>query len=428
STWSACGAPTRRRWRPATASAARWPTATSRTAPRWPRPASVAWAPSSPRTTPTPPRRKAPSRTAPRSGSARPTRPSPARARCSSARSATSRPGASRRTSCATRPPTTSRTWWSSPRSSRPTPTGGPPGSPSRPPRRSARAASHMPPPAAPTQRRRLGTRPHPAGVGALLAAPCPDAARAGVGALLAVFSARALLAGMALLCLALAACGGAAPPSGAAPAAKPAPAAPATPASADWDALVAAARQEGRLTLSIPPGQLWRQVIGTFEQDYPGIILELTGANSRDFWPRVFQEGQGGVYNWDLRVGGPDPDSYEASRQGVFDPIRPLLLLPEVVDDSKWLGGLDGLFVDAEDRWFPGFIANTSAAFYVNRDFIPESDLRTDTDILDPRWRGKIAIQDPRGGAGLGRLTAMLMAHGEGFVRDLLTKQDIVS
>jgi iron(III) transport system substrate-binding protein len=233
------------------------------------------------------------------------------------------------------------------------------------------------------------------------------------------------------LVCLALGACGGrGAQPTAARPPAKPEPAAqvPAASASADWDALVAAARQEGRLAVSIPPGQLWRQAISTFEQDYPGISLELSGANSRDFWPRVFQERQGGVYNWDLRVGGPDPDSYEAYRQGVFDPIRPLLVLPEVTDDSKWLGGLDGLFVDAEDRWFPGFIANTSAAFYVNRDFIPESDLRTDTDILDPRWKGKIAIQDPRGGAGLGRLTALLIAHGEGFVRDLLTKQDVVS
>jgi iron(III) transport system substrate-binding protein len=211
---------------------------------------------------------------------------------------------------------------------------------------------------------------------------------------------------------------------------AKPAPAAQAPTASAtsaEWDPIVAAARQEGRLAVSIPPGQLWRQALSTFEQDYPGIQIELAGANSRDFWPRVLQERQGGVYNWDLRVGGPDPDSYQAYRQGVFDPIRPLLVLPEVTDESKWLGGLDGLFVDAEDRWFPGFIANTSAAFYVNRDIIPESELRTDTEILDPRWKGKIAIQDPRGGAGLGRLTAMLIAHGEGFVRDLLTKQDIV-
>jgi ABC-type Fe3+ transport system substrate-binding protein len=246
----------------------------------------------------------------------------------------------------------------------------------------------------------------------------------------------RALTAWALLAGLLLAACGGRTQSTGAAAPAKPAAptaatgstAAPSAGQSAEWDALVAAARQEGRLAVSIPPGQLWRQALGTFEQDYPGIQVELQGGNSRDFWPRVFQERQGGVYNWDLRVGGPDPDSYEAYRQGVFDPIRPLLVLPEVTDDGKWLGGLDGLFVDAEDRWFPGFIANTSTAFYVNRDLIPESDLRTDTDILDPRWKGKIVIQDPRGGAGLGRLTAMLQAHGEDFVRDLLNRQDLVS
>jgi iron(III) transport system substrate-binding protein len=276
------------------------------------------------------------------------------------------------------------------------------------------------------------GTRP---GAGAPLAAPCPVVPRPGVGALLAapcLRASRPFAVLTLLLSLALAACGGGAgQPSGAPPPAKPAPAgqAPAASApSAEWDALVAAARQEGRLAVSIPPGQLWRQAIGSFEQDFPGIQIELSGANSRDFWPRVLQERQGDVYNWDLRVGGPDPDSYQGYRQGVFDPIRPLLVLPEVTDDGKWLGGLDGLFVDAEDRWFPGFIANTSAAFYVNRDIIPESDLRTDTDILDPRWKGKIAIQDPRGGAGLGRLTAMLIAHGEGSVRDLLTKQDVVA
>jgi iron(III) transport system substrate-binding protein len=140
-----------------------------------------------------------------------------------------------------------------------------------------------------------------------------------------------------------------------------------------------------------------------------------------------VFQERQGDQFLWDLRVGGPDPDSYRAYKEGVFDPIRPLLVLPEVVDDSKWIGGLDGLFVDVEHRYFPGFVADTQTAFYVNRDVIPETELRTDTDLLDPRWKGKIVIQDPRGGAGLGRLTVMLAARGERYVRDLLTKQEVV-
>src|SRR5262249_38862116 len=176
----------------------------------------------------------------------------------------------------------------------------------------------------------------------------------------------------------------------------------------------------------SIPPGDLWRKAIATFEQDYPGIRMELTGVNSRDYWPRVFQERQGGQYLWDLRVGGPDPDSYGALQQGVFDPIRPLLILPDVTDDSKWLGGLDFLFVDLEHRYFPGFVADAQTAFYVNRDVVPESELRSDTQLLDPRFRGRIVLADPRGGSGLGRLTMLYVFRGEDYVRELLTKQDV--
>src|SRR5687768_7756300 len=215
---------------------------------------------------------------------------------------------------------------------------------------------------------------------------------------------------------------------AGGAPAsASSAPAAPAAAPDAAWEQLVAAARQEGQLDLSAPPGDLWRRALSTFEQDYPGIRLQLTGVNSRDFWPRVFLERQSGQYLWDLRVGGPDQDSYNAVKDGAFEPVRPLLVHPAVVDDSKWLTGLDGLFVDAERRYFPGFVADAQSTFFVNRDVVPEAELRSDLDLLDPRWKGKIALMDPRGGAGQGRLTVMLAARGEDYVRDLLTKQDVV-
>src|ERR671932_356630 len=59
----------------------------------------------------------------------------------------------------------------------------------------------------------------------------------------------------------------------------------------AEWDRTMAAARQEGKLALSGPPGQLWRDALLTFERDYPEIKVEFTGQNSRDFWPRVAQE-----------------------------------------------------------------------------------------------------------------------------------------
>ena len=194
-----------------------------------------------------------------------------------------------------------------------------------------------------------------------------------------------------------------------------------------EWEQTVAAAQQEGRVVLSGPPGEVWRKALMTFEQDFPEIQVEYNGANSRDFWPRVFRERELGQYLWDLRVGGPDAQVYEARDKGVLDPVRPLLLLPEVVDESQWFGGRNGLFVDQERKYILGFLAYASAPVYVNRAFISETEFWSDKDLLHPQWKGKIVLQDPRGGAGLGSMTVMLAVHGEQFVRDLLSKQDVV-
>ncbi|HEY7060561.1 MAG TPA: extracellular solute-binding protein [Chloroflexota bacterium] len=203
--------------------------------------------------------------------------------------------------------------------------------------------------------------------------------------------------------------------------------ASPAASGPADWDATVAAARQEGKLVISAPTGQLWREALEAFTQDYPGISLEMTGGNSRDFWPRLFQERDAGQFLWDLRVGGPDPEVFDARDRGALDPVRPLLVLPEVMDESKWFGGFDGMYADKAKEYLPAFVASASYNVYVNRNVIPESELSSEEQLIDPRWRGKIVIQDPRGGAGLGTTTTQLAAFGEDYVRQLFTQQDVV-
>jgi len=243
----------------------------------------------------------------------------------------------------------------------------------------------------------------------------------------------------VAVLALAALACGpgagssaGAAPP--AAPGAMQAPAAggasaPPGPADAGWQAewerTVAAARQEGRLFVSAPVGDVWRRALMAFQEDYPDIALEATGFNSRDFWPRVLQERQNGQYLWDLRIGGPDPLVYESIHEGVLEPVRPLLILPEVTDESKWLEGLEGSFLDEKRQYLLSFFAYTTSPADVNREQVAESELRSDGDLLDPRWRGRVSVQSPRGGSGLLSLSVLVVAYGEDYVRELMTRQE---
>ena len=194
-----------------------------------------------------------------------------------------------------------------------------------------------------------------------------------------------------------------------------------------EWEQTVAAARQEGTVVISGPTREVWRNVLTTFEKDFPEIKVEYTGGNSRDFWPRIFRERELDQYLWDLRIGGADPQVYEAKYKGVLEPVRPLLLLPEVVDEDVWFGGLDGIFFDTENEFLLGFVNYISFTGYVNRDIIPETELSSVRDLTNPRWRGKIVIQDPRGGAGLNALQVFLQLYGEDKLRDLLGNQDLV-
>ena len=198
--------------------------------------------------------------------------------------------------------------------------------------------------------------------------------------------------------------------------------------AASGWEQTVAAAKKEGSVVVSASSSELLRKVLTGFEQDYPGIKVAYHASNLRDFSSRVLKERELGQYLWDLRVGGTDASTYQWKSSGLLDPIRPLLALPEVLDDATWMGGMDSLFGDKEKRYVLHFSSSLFGGVLVDRDVISEKDLKLAKDLLDPRWKGKIVMQDPRsGGSGNAAFAAFIMKYGEQFARDLLSKQDVV-
>ncbi|NDA46400.1 MAG: extracellular solute-binding protein [Alphaproteobacteria bacterium] len=193
------------------------------------------------------------------------------------------------------------------------------------------------------------------------------------------------------------------------------------------WDALVAAANKEGALVISGPQGRDWRVQLMEFQKDYPGIKLEVTPMASRDFWPRFSKERDVGQILWDLRVGGLDAPGYAFKKAGALDPIKPLLMLPEVVDSSKWLGGIQNSYLDKEKEYFFAFIAYETASASYNRKFASTPEDQSVKGLLQPKFKGKISMADPRGGASLNALSAIYQVYGEEFIRKLLVDQQPV-
>ncbi len=195
-----------------------------------------------------------------------------------------------------------------------------------------------------------------------------------------------------------------------------------------DWNATVAAANQEGALVVSAPSGRDWRDALMEFEKAYPLIKLDMTPAASRDFWPRIVKEHEAGQYLWDLRIGGVDAPSYDLKNKGELAPVRPLLVLPEVVDDKAWAAGLDGLFLDKEKQYFPAFVAYESQSVYYNKAKIADGAALTIESLDDPKWAGKISMADPRGGAALNTLTVIDKLYGDEQIKKLMNNQPVIT
>jgi iron(III) transport system substrate-binding protein len=173
------------------------------------------------------------------------------------------------------------------------------------------------------------------------------------------------------------------------------------------------------------PPGQIFRRAALEFQSNFPEIAVEYIGMAGAEVVPRILAERRAEQYLWDVWVGG-GPSAYRLKAEGSFLPLRPALLLPEIMDTSKWLGSFDEGFVDAERQFVYGFTGFLGQHVVVNREVIPESELSSVEQLLEPKWKGKMSWQEPRGaGAGSGLASYFLIVKGEDWLRQLL-QQDI--
>jgi iron(III) transport system substrate-binding protein len=234
------------------------------------------------------------------------------------------------------------------------------------------------------------------------------------------------------ILLLMLAGCAPSAAPAPAPKAAQPAAASepvakPSQPS--EWERTVAAAKQEGKVAVVVAPGDTYRNALLGFQKAYPDITLELTGLRNTEWLPRVTAERQAGQYVWDVLVGSTGAPSPTLKAQGIFDPLRPNLLLDEVLDNNKWYGGFDSAFYDVEGQYLFSFQGNLNNLVYVNRDVVPESELARVEDLALPQWKGKIASEDmtvfgPSCGVG----AHWLLVMNEDFLRQVIQNTEGVT
>jgi iron(III) transport system substrate-binding protein len=238
--------------------------------------------------------------------------------------------------------------------------------------------------------------------------------------------------AGAGLLGVALGACTPDAPagPTPAAAVINPQPTANAAPAqtgaSASWDQLVAAAQKEGKVVVSGPPAPEARTKLpAAFKQRF-NIDMEYLAVNSSQLASRIETERAAGQYTMDVSLGGPDTVYATFLVNKWLDPLKPVLILPEVVDPKVWPTGAPWFRDPAGEMSLQLFNTITPIGYFNTSSASPD-ELKTSDDLLNPKWKGKLASYDPSvNGGGLIAGSVIYVTKGQDFAKQLFKGQEI--
>jgi ABC-type Fe3+ transport system substrate-binding protein len=165
-----------------------------------------------------------------------------------------------------------------------------------------------------------------------------------------------------------------------------------------EWNATLAAARQEGRVIVIGRPGTQFRRVlVDEFQGKFPGISVDYSGIEGSEAMPKILAERQAGKYLVDLHIGGPATPMRSLLPVGGLDPIEPALILPEVKDTSVWLQNRRW-YMDNAGQYalaYAGSAAPGTAITYNTRQLDPRT-VSSWQDLLLPQWKDRIASADP--------------------------------
>jgi iron(III) transport system substrate-binding protein len=184
-----------------------------------------------------------------------------------------------------------------------------------------------------------------------------------------------------------------------------------------EWEKMLAAARAEGQVTVY---ASTYERVLGAFKTEYPEIKVTSVGGRSSEVAARVAAERRAGKFLADVIAVGSNTAFNVLYRAKALDPLKPTLILPEVLDPSKWLGG-EYPFVDPERQYVFVYLSNPSSVFDYNSKLVNPSEFKSYWDVLNLKWKGKIVSLTPTS-TTMGSTLQFLYYHPE-LGQDYLTK-----
>jgi iron(III) transport system substrate-binding protein len=193
----------------------------------------------------------------------------------------------------------------------------------------------------------------------------------------------------------------------------------------ADWEDTLAAAKKEAKVSVLTDVTATLRDALTLEFQKKYGISVELFGSSGREVAPRVGAERKAGQFLWDIYIHGSTTALEAMIPMGAFDPLEPALIPPDVKDPKTWRGGAME-FLDPNKMVLVMTPFHRGTIFY-NPKLVNAKEFKSHKDLLDPKWKGKMVLDDPRrAGPGFATFTFFYLHPelGADFIRALGKQQ----
>jgi len=199
--------------------------------------------------------------------------------------------------------------------------------------------------------------------------------------------------------------------------------------ADAEWMRTVSAAKKEGKVSIFLYHRDNIETAVRVFEKSFPDIQLVTASTSAVETGPRLMAERRAGKFLWDICICGPTTPFGVLYPAKALDPIKPALILPEVVDQSKWWEGKHH-YMDPEGSHIFVFLGSFDMPnLFYNKNLVDPREFKSYWDMVNAKWRGKIVTLDPRQPGRQrvgGRFIYNIPELGEKFLTRLFTEMDV--
>lgn len=192
------------------------------------------------------------------------------------------------------------------------------------------------------------------------------------------------------------------------------------------WNHVLAVAKKEGKVVVYTTAGTEVRTSLQPAFQEKYGISADFIMGKGAEISQKLISERKANINLADVYIGGTTTQVTQLQPAGVSLPVDEALILPEVKDPKAWWGG-SLLWVDSKHMAL-AFNAYPIPAYAINTTIVKPEELKSYRDLLNPKWKGKITLNDPTT-AGIGEkgMSFVLQAMGVDFLKDLAKQEPVI-